>query len=170
MQSGDTNQIANSQYRSIPTFLTLFIFAFLYELILTWDALRMKNTIQVIGICVANVVFLVYTAIQIDQISTVLQGPNAIQLKTGAQDLWATIRPFLIAMPCVIGLASLFLFFIAWKLYQEFAWDILKQIGADRGMQKRFLHYQVFISTTTTTTTTTRRQETKKINQKTTKI
>ncbi len=43
-----------------------------------WDALRMKNTIQIIGLCAANVAILVYTAIQIDQIQ------NAVAILSGA--------------------------------------------------------------------------------------
>ncbi len=144
---GSNSDSDNSFYRSIPTFLTLFIFAFIYELILVWDALRMKNTIQVIGICVANVAFLVYTAIQIDQINlavTALTKLGAVKTpEPGQGDLWSRCRPFLVAVPCIISFATLLFAFIAWKLYQEFAWDILKQIGADLRMKKRFLHYQV---------------------------
>ena len=135
------------QYRSIPTFLTLFIFAFLYELVLVWDALRMKNTIQIIGLALANLAILVYTAIQIDQIGNainILASKGAIINRVdNGPDLWSTIRPFLVAIPCIIAVASVFMAFISWKLYQEFAWDILKQIGADYRMKKRFLHYQV---------------------------
>ncbi len=142
----DDNSQSNSFYRSIPTFLTLFIFAFLYELVLVWDALRMKNTIQVIGICVANLAFLIYTAIQTDQISLAIDSLstiNAINPEVGDGKLLARLKPFLFAIPCIIGLATIFMGFIAWKLYQEFAWDILKQIGADYRMKKRFLAYQV---------------------------
>ncbi|EFW98511.1 hypothetical protein CMQ_4363 [Grosmannia clavigera kw1407] len=60
--------------------------------------------------------------------------------------LWSQCRPYLIAIPCIIGLATVFMGFIAWKLYQAFAWDILKQIGADLRMKKRFLHYQIYIA------------------------
>ncbi len=144
--AGQDNEIIDSQYRSIPTFLTLFIFAFIYEMILVWDALRMKNTIQIIGICAANVAILVYTAIQIDQISNavnILKANNVIITKPGETDLWPIMRPYLVAIPIIIAVATILMGFIAWKLYQEFAWDILKQIGADYRMKKRFLHYQV---------------------------
>ncbi len=136
-----------SQYQSIPTFFTLFIFGFLYDLVLVWDALRMKTTLPVLGICIAPVVFLVYTAVQIDQINVAIthlsQNGAVMPNEAGGADLWSTVRPFLIAIPCVIGATTLVMAYIAWKLYQEFAWDILKQIGADYRMKKRFLHYQV---------------------------
>ncbi|KIH91637.1 hypothetical protein SPBR_01839 [Sporothrix brasiliensis 5110] len=148
IQNKDNSQ-NNSFYRSIPTFLTLFIFAFLYELVLVWDALRMKNTIQVIGICIANLAFLIYTAIQTDQINLAinsLAAIGAINPDIGSVALMARVRPFLIAIPIIIGVATVVMGFIAWKLYQEFAWDILKQIGADYRMKKRFLAYQIYIA------------------------
>lgn len=142
-----TDQLLNSQYKTIPTFLTLFVFAFIYELILVWDALRVKNTIQVIGICVCNPALLAYAALQIDQIGNAIDTlesrgvikPNAM----GDHDVWDLCRPYLIAIPCIIAVCTLALAFMSWKLYKEFAWDILKQIGADYRMKKRFLHYQV---------------------------
>lgn len=125
--------------------MTLFIFGFLYELFVVWDALRMKNTIQVIGVCIANLALLVYTAIQVDQIQMAIQVLGFEALKPGItpDDLWSNVKPFLVAIPAVIALATVVMMFIAWKLYQQFAWDILKNIGADYRMKKRFLHYQV---------------------------
>lgn len=147
-----------AQYKTIPTFLTLFIFGFLYELLLVWDALRLKNTIQIIGICIANLALLVYTAIQIDQIHdvlTLLGTNNGLEggytnekgvAITPPEALWDEVQGFLIAIPIILAVGTIILSFIAWKLYQVFAWDILKQIGADYRMKKRFLHYQVSFS------------------------
>ncbi|KAF4505431.1 hypothetical protein G6O67_007383 [Ophiocordyceps sinensis] len=137
-----------SQYKTIPTFLTLFIFGFLYELVVVWDALRMKNTIQVIGVCIANLALLVYTAIQVDQIQMAIEvlGSDALKFGITPDELWSDVKPFLVAIPAVIALATVVMMFISWKLYQEFAWDILKNIGADYRMKKRFLHYQIYIA------------------------
>ncbi|KAG5979754.1 hypothetical protein E4U55_004800 [Claviceps digitariae] len=138
-----------SQYKTIPTFLTLFVFGFLYELVIVWDALRLKNTIQVIGVCIANLALLVYTAIQVDQISGaiyILFRANALKFGVTHESLWSQVRAFLISIPAVIALSTLLMVFISWKLYQEFAWDILKNIGADYRMKKRFLHYQIYIA------------------------
>jgi hypothetical protein len=134
-----------SQLKTIPTFLALFIFGFLYVLLLCWDALRMKNTIQVIGLCIANLALLVYTGIQIEQIKEavdILKNKGAMTV----DNLWTDVKPLLVAIPCVLALTSILLGIIAWKLYQEFAWDILKHIGADYRMKKRFLYYQVYIA------------------------
>ncbi|KAH6900339.1 hypothetical protein B0T10DRAFT_25187 [Thelonectria olida] len=136
-----------SQAKTIPTFLTLFIFGFLYTLVVVWDALRQKNTIQVIGVCFSNLALMVYTAIQVDQIHEAIQilgERNA--LKEAYKDLWDDMKPFLVAIPAIIAVATVSMGFISWKIYQEYAWDILKNIGADYRMKKRFLHYQIYIA------------------------
>ncbi|KAI1132710.1 hypothetical protein F5Y10DRAFT_184758 [Nemania abortiva] len=145
----DTNDFkgddVQSQLKTIPTFLGLFILGFIYEVILVWDALIAKNTIQIIGVCVANLALLVYGALQIDQIHeaiNILKAQNVFRDK----NVWPETQAELIAIPAIIGLITLGLSFMAWKLYQEFAWDILKQIGADYRMKKRFLHYQIYIA------------------------
>ncbi|KEZ45963.1 Uncharacterized protein SAPIO_CDS1355 [Scedosporium apiospermum] len=142
------NTKADAQYKTIPTFLTLFIFGFLYELVIVWDALRMKNTIQVIGVCISNLALLIYTAIQVEQILEALDilGDFPGALKAPADEIWDDIRPFLVAIPCIIAATTIAMCFAAWKLYQQFAWDILKHIGADYRMKKRFLHYQIYIA------------------------
>jgi hypothetical protein len=143
----DQSDTVQSTLKTIPTFLALFIFGFLYELVLFWDALRMKNTIQVIGLCIANLALLVYTVIQIDQIQEAISELiDRGSIKETAYDIWNDIKPLLIAIPCILGLSTLLMGFISWKLYQEFAWDILKHIGADYRMKKRFLHYQIYIA------------------------
>ncbi|KAI1806990.1 hypothetical protein F4811DRAFT_567521 [Daldinia bambusicola] len=134
-----------AQIKTIPTFLGLLILGFLYDVLLAWDALRLKNTIQVIGLCIANLALLIYSALQIDQINVaivMLKGYHAFD----DPNVWEEVQGVLIAMPCIIALSSVALSFIAWKLYQEFAWDILKHIGADYRMKKRFLHYQIYIA------------------------
>ena len=131
-----------SQLKTIPTFLGLFIFGFIYDVVLVWDALIAKNTIQIIGVCIANLALLVYGALQIDQIHeaiVILMTKNVFW----NLDVWTETQAELIAIPAIIGLLTVVLGFMAWKLYQEFAWDILKHIGADYRMKKRFLHYQV---------------------------
>ncbi|KAL9600915.1 MAG: hypothetical protein Q9219_002850 [cf. Caloplaca sp. 3 TL-2023] len=130
--------------RTIPTFLALYIFGFLYQLILVYDALRLKNTIQVIGLCMYNVGLLIYAAVQMDQIH------DAVDLLKKKNDIdpsvWGTERPYLIAIPCIIALGTVLMAVIAWKLYDEFAWTIYKHISADLRMKRRYLTFQIYIA------------------------
>lgn len=101
----------------------------------------MKNTIQVIGLCLCNVGLLVYGAVQVDQINTavsLLASEDFIKA-----EVWGESKPFLIIIPCIVGIGSVLMTFVAWKLYDEFAWTIYKHISADLRMKRRYLTYQV---------------------------
>ena len=124
---------------TIPTFLTLYIFGFVYQVVLVYDALRLKNTIQIIAICMYNLALLVYAAVQMDQIHDAV---NGLQGQIDAR-VWIAVKPFLIAIPCVIAVGTLAMSFVARKLYDEFAWTIYKHISADLRMKRRYLTYQV---------------------------
>lgn len=124
---------------TIPTFLTLYIFGFIYQLLLVYDALRLKNTIQIIGLCIFNNALLIYAAVQGTQINDAVH-----QLGSKIEDTtWSGVKPFLIAIPCVIALGTIAMSFVARKLYDEFAWTIYKHISADLKMKRRYLTYQV---------------------------
>ncbi|TAQ90735.1 hypothetical protein B7494_g909 [Chlorociboria aeruginascens] len=141
-KSGDGG--TDSTVKTIPTYLTLFIFGFLYQLLLVYDSLRLKNTIQVIGLCMYNVGMLIYAAIQYDQIQEAINTLGARVSQTA--DLWPTIQPYLLAVPCIIAFFIVVMSFIAWKLYDEFAWTIYKHISADLRMKRRFLTFQIYIT------------------------
>ncbi|KAJ5654587.1 hypothetical protein N7490_001590 [Penicillium lividum] len=130
--------------KTIPTFLALYSFGFLYELVLVYDALRAKNTIQIIGLCLCNVGLLIYGAVQVQQIRNavnVLRDNHMIDAI-----VWVQSEPFLIIIPCIVGLATVLMTFVAYKLYDEFAWTIYKHISADLRMKRRYLTYQIYIA------------------------
>jgi len=133
--------------RTIPTYLALFIFGFLYEIALTYDALRLKNTIQVIGLCMYNAGMLIYSSIEIDQINKAIQELEDQGQVVPGDNIWPTIQPYLIAAPCIIAFFTCVMSGIAWKLYDEFAWTIYKHISADLRMKRRFLTFQVWFET-----------------------
>jgi hypothetical protein len=137
------DKIAIAQTKTIPTYLTLFIFGFLYQLVLVWDSLRLKNTIQVIGLCIYNIGMLVYAAIEYDQIRRAISDlSDRGYIKAGAT-IWKDIQPFLMATPIIIAFFTCVMSFCAWKLYDEFSWTIYKHISADLRMKRRFLTFQV---------------------------
>jgi len=141
---GDWKVAGGNEVRTIPTYLALLIFGFVYELVLVYDALASKNTIQIIGLCLMNLAILVYTAIQMDQIkdaATMLLSKNVIN-----PGYWQIVQPYLVALPCVTALGTVLMSFIAWKLYDEFAWTIYKQISADLRLKRRYLVYQIYIA------------------------
>lgn len=134
----------HTQARTIPTFLTLYIFGFIYQLVLIWDALRLKNTIQVIGLVIYNIGLLIYGSVQMSQIKDAVN--HLAQVGDGEAHIWSRTRPFLIAIPCIIAFGTCLLAVAAWKLYDEFAWTIYKHISADLQLKRRYLTFQVYIA------------------------
>ncbi|QIW97632.1 hypothetical protein AMS68_003150 [Peltaster fructicola] len=131
----------DSDALTIPTYLAIFIFGFLYQLGLTYDALRNRNTIQIIGLCMYNYGMMVYAAIELNQVSSAV---GALTLQQAIEpNIYANLRPYLVAGPCIIALGSVLMSVCAYRLYQEFAWDIYKSISADLRMRHRYLTYQV---------------------------
>lgn len=143
------NSKGTSASHSIPTYLALFIFGFLYQLVLVYDALRAKNTIQVIGLCLYNAGMLIYSGVQMTQvkeaIDTLLYPPGGGQAQISL-NIWDKIYWFLLACPCVIALGTILLSGVAWKLYREFAWTIYKNISADLRLKRRYLTFQIYIA------------------------
>ena len=131
--------------KTIPTYLTLFIFGFLYQLVLVYDSLRLKNTIQVLGLCAYNMGMVIYASIQYDQIKKAIDGLFAQDYVKPNTTVWADIQPYLVAVPCIISLFTVVMSIIAWKLYDEFAWTIYKHISADLRMKRRYLTFQVSV-------------------------
>ena len=84
---------------------------------------------------------IVYAAIQVGQINDAVVGLGGME--DVDPDLWEDVKPYLIALPCVLGLGTVVLSLIAWKLYDEFAWRIYKHISADLRLKRRYLIYQV---------------------------
>ena len=127
--------------KEVPTSLTLYVFAMIYWLYLTWDALRLKNTIQIIGLCVSDFALVVYGAVQTKQVKDMFL---AISVAQTTQD---QIYPCLTAIPIVLAVGAILMSLVAIKLYNEFAWTIYKNISADLRMKQRFLNYQVGLFT-----------------------
>jgi hypothetical protein len=127
--------------RAIPTYLSLLIFAFVYELVLTYDALLSQNTIQIIGLLLMNFGIIVYTGIQKDQIKTAYD--SLLKFAFINAEYWPRANPYLTTLPCLVAFFTVIMGGLTYGLFMEFGWKIYKQIGADRKMKNRYLIYQV---------------------------
>lgn len=58
---------------------------------------------------------------------------------------WHSLLPYLIAVPCIIGIAQVVYTWTSINLYRSFGWDIYTKLGADRRVKKYFLAYQLLI-------------------------
>ncbi|CAO1617044.1 unnamed protein product [Parajaminaea phylloscopi] len=142
--------------KTVPVFLSLFVFGMLFFVILALDAFRLHNTIQIVGCVVFNVALLVTAALEVSQVRTALQNqdrygrgvpcPFNERRRCGAVDtLYPAVRPQLIATPVIIGAAQIPLTWLTFKLWQDFGWQIYKKIGADLMQRRRMLVYQIWV-------------------------
>jgi hypothetical protein len=86
---------------------------------------------------------LIYAAVQVSQIKTSIYSLQDSSFITSGNQAWSDVHPYLVAAPCILALGTVTMSFVAWKLYDEFAWTIYKHISADLRMKQRFLTFQV---------------------------
>ncbi|KDN48223.1 hypothetical protein K437DRAFT_222822 [Tilletiaria anomala UBC 951] len=127
--------------RALPVFLVVFGLAHLYQILLAIDAVVNKNMILVIGMLLMNGCMLVYSGIQIGEIRDVLG--TGVVAGTG-QHIPVQVLTGLI--PGVVGAAEVAFGALFVPLWKEYGWRIYKQIGADRGLKRRYLHYQIYVA------------------------
>ncbi|KAK7446376.1 hypothetical protein VKT23_004228 [Stygiomarasmius scandens] len=145
---------SNSGYRTIPCYLALFALAEIFELLMAYDALRLRNVIQLVGILFFHLACMVFAAVQVHQTHSALvtgsdsdcdaSSPNLITCDVPGS-LWRKIEPFLIVAPCVIAGSWLFMLFWIRQLYAEFGWAIFHIVGANPKMKTMYQYYQILI-------------------------
>ncbi|KAK9447558.1 uncharacterized protein V1518DRAFT_376497 [Limtongia smithiae] len=127
---------------AIPTYLALFIFGEVYSLVLAYDSLRLRNTIQAIGLTAFNIAMMVYAGIQYEQIKSAsldLSSTGAL-----AAAAWSEMNAYVIALIAVIGVCTIPMGIMCFYLFRDFGWFIYKQLGADISMKHRYLALQIF--------------------------
>jgi len=140
-----------SRYRTLSCYLALFALAEIFELFMAFDALRLRNIIQLVGILAFHLAMLVFASLQVHQTRTALvEGPdcdNASSIAScdGPGSLWERVQPFLIVAPCVIAASWFFMLFWIKKLYAEFGWAIFHVVGANPRMKTMYQYYQIMI-------------------------
>ena len=120
-----------------PTYLVVLILGFLYHITLSWDTLRLQNTIQICGVCCFAAAMSAYSMAEVIQVRSAisyfrLYVPESEPLLTAAES------GLLVAIPVVLAITTLGLCVLAWKLSQTFAWTMYKTFSADVDVKKRY--------------------------------
>lgn len=125
----------------LRAFVGLYIFALLYESLLAYDALRRQNTFQLVGLCICNLGLFTYGILQLSEIKKTIMG-SADSIALGKK-IWAMYYIELLLVPIFLGVGTVAMSFMTWRLRAEFSWSIYKNVSADLRMNRRFLTYQV---------------------------
>jgi hypothetical protein len=120
-----------------PMYLVILILGSLYHAWLSWDTLRLQNTIQICGVCSFAAALATYSMAEVIQVRSAisyfrLYVPESEPLLTAAES------GLLVAIPVVLAITTLGLCVLAWKLSQTFAWTMYKTFSADVDVKKRY--------------------------------
>ncbi|KAF8502564.1 hypothetical protein BU17DRAFT_101944 [Hysterangium stoloniferum] len=135
-------------YKTLPCYFSLFALAEIFVLVITIDALKLRNIIQLVGILAFQVAMMIFSALQIRQTKTALvknPGGACFTNCDGPGSLWAEVEPLLIAVPCILGASWLPLVWFTRKLFYEFGWAVFHAVGASPTLKKMYQYYQVMI-------------------------
>lgn len=141
------------KYKTLPCYLALFALAEIFEVYMAFDALRLRNIIQLFGITCFHIALMIMAAVQVEQTKNAFVWSSAEECAAsfdwvhcdGPHTLFSRIRPFLIAAPVIIGASSAFLVYFLKELYGEFGWAIFHVVGANPRMKTMYQYYQIMI-------------------------
>jgi hypothetical protein len=54
------------------------------------------------------------------------------------------LRPILIVIPVITGVAQILYTYLAYRIYQDFGWLVFKRLGADRKIHRYYFYYEIF--------------------------
>jgi len=131
-------------YKTLPCYLALFILAEIFELAMAFDALRLRNIIQLMGIVLFHGALIVFSALQFHETHVAIFNCEPYCV-TDPNQLWNKVERFLIVAPCIVAASWLFLMFWIRQLYAEFGWVIFHVVGANPKFKSMYQFYQIFI-------------------------
>ncbi|QRW16166.1 Golgi apparatus membrane protein [Rhizoctonia solani] len=158
----DTNDgdFEGDRLKTLPCYFAMFGLAEIFELVMGLDALKLRNIIQLVGICIFHAMLIVSAGLQIHQTRTALVRPevngtrinsadscvgDGIQTCSGPDGLFALVEKFLIVVPVILGASLLSMIYFVRELYHEFGWAVFHAIGADPRMKEMYRWYQIMI-------------------------
>ncbi|KAJ8078759.1 hypothetical protein PM082_013042 [Marasmius tenuissimus] len=141
--------------KTLPCYLALFALGEVFELLMAFDALRMRNVIQLFGMLLFHLAMTVYAAVQIPQTRDAIVTMSASDCDTKLDlsqcdvpgSLWRSVEGYLIAAPIVMAVAWFAIVFWTKALYEEFGWAIfhVAQSFPTAKMKTMYQIYQIML-------------------------
>ncbi|CAO2650489.1 Nn.00g017810.m01.CDS01 [Neocucurbitaria sp. VM-36] len=134
-----------------PLSLSTTILGYLFQALLTPDALRIKNTIQLLAQCICNICLSLATGMQYSQIKDaserILDGYDLYMRPFAKTEraFWEDVGPSLGVCVGVAGGCSVVMGALVGGLYREFAWVVYQDVCSEQRMRSRYLAYQVYL-------------------------
>lgn len=140
------DNFTSTSYKTLPCYLALFILAEIFEFVMAFDALHLRNIVQLIGIFIFHGALIVFSALQIHETQVAIKScSSSSACAHDPVQLWNKVEHFLIVAPCVIAASWFFLMFWIKQLFSEFGWVIFHVVGANPKLKSMYQFYQIFI-------------------------
>ncbi|EPQ31966.1 uncharacterized protein PFL1_00165 [Pseudozyma flocculosa PF-1] len=149
-----SNQVQD--IKTVSVYLAIFVFGMIFQVAITLDAVRLKNSIQVIGVSIFNVALAIAAGLEIMQVRDAIQAQDSFRpsipcpfdenrLCRAERVLYPQVHRLLIGVTVVCAVFEIPILFWTAKLWTEFGWIIYQKIGADLRIRSMFMWYQTFI-------------------------
>ncbi|OGM46128.1 hypothetical protein ABOM_004877 [Aspergillus bombycis] len=135
----------------IPVGMGIVVFACIYEVGLSLDAIHHKNNISLLAICLTNVCIVVYAVLQYIKMRDVtysLQGAAdgmGNPLVDWSRDIWPSMQPAEVTIQAILAATSLVIIPAAYRLHTDYAWAIYKCIHGSPELRLRYLAYEIYL-------------------------
>ncbi|QMW26926.1 hypothetical protein G4B84_002215 [Aspergillus flavus NRRL3357] len=135
----------------VPVGMGIVVFACIYEVILSINAIHHNNNISLLAVCLTNVCIVVYAVMQyikMREVTDSLQGTAdgmGNPLVDWSRDIWPSMRPAEFAIPAVLTISSLVIIPAAYRLHKDYAWAIYKRIHGSPELRLRYLAYEIYL-------------------------
>lgn len=113
--------------------------------------MRLRNSIQIVAACLHNISLMIYLAIQRGQVVDILRslpeqynGAGETLVNTNIDEA-AKLGPILLALPIIVGVGSLLLCLLAYKVTNTFSWSTWKRLHGDITLKRKLIVYQLYI-------------------------
>ncbi|KAF2017845.1 hypothetical protein BU24DRAFT_449430 [Aaosphaeria arxii CBS 175.79] len=136
---------------NIPMCLTTSALGCIFQVFLTLDSFRIKNTVQLVALCIANVFLTIAIGLQYHtskaSVGRILINTDMYGFPFAQAEIpfWANSAPTLIVCIVVACVCTSAMVGLAYGLHIEFAWALYKNVSPDMKMRNRYLVYQIYL-------------------------
>lgn len=131
------NLNSEDSYAELSIYLALFIFAAIYQVLLSVVGLRTKNMLLLAGLCMFYACMVIYTGIQYDEVKKVLGSDMAAVWRQATR---ATNIATIAVLAATLVAHVLILYFV---LQKNVKWFRYKKIGGDFGIRRMYSVFQI---------------------------
>ncbi|KAH9816342.1 UPF0658 Golgi apparatus membrane protein [Teratosphaeria destructans] len=118
-----------------------------YQFVLSLHTAKRRNIVQVLAICANNFCMLAFTALAWCTIQWDFDAEDFDARNNDRGIYYIAVRRAFILLVALLGLVTVALSVMAWRLYREFSWAIYRFIAAaDRKLRRLYLTYEIYVA------------------------